>query len=782
MVRVESQRHWARLAILAVVLVWFSPWWAGGKVLAPLDLLNRMMSPWHQAGATEFAKNHVVSDGVSQYLVYRLIAQRDLDREGAIGWSSLTYGGTAEYANTMASYGDWTMQLHRWLDFWTAWHVGIVGQVLVAAFGMLSFLRGRGIGWSWAACGALLYAANSQFITWLYHRWAMGSFCWVPWILWAIDQYRAGNRRAWPLVPAFIAMAFLGGTLQHCALVVVAVAVMWLDEALTHKAETAGQGMKSGIVGQAPLLTRYAIWGVLGAGLASFMLIPCTDAFLTSNRLGLHTGMTANAADSVYRYGWLQPILHLGAIPLQWFPSILGRCGSLDVLKLFKSELFYIAFFGSLPVIVALVRGWRRSSPRFCRLMILAGLILPLTPLVRFLYQRLYLLFIIGGILAFVHFLQHVGLETRMRWAKRLGASLTLITIAWTAVSLILLTQQALLDSLKQRIVSMVAGSSFGYFSDWLDLRATRFIGDLFVWSPQQLWPLLLLALIVSGLWLTTSSAHGLSRLGHWLIIVGVIAEVSLFGARWLVWSDPAKDPLFAETPESRILKTTVGRDGRVTTLMHPTGHMAMTPFVPNTLAAYDIPTIHGYDSIVPDGMLLPNESPGDAAKLGRFGVTHLVTYGGNPDVPSDWRPIWKSRAMDLYGNPLACPRYAGFADEASLQRFFTSTGEPAVPLDEECGLQNTRRIHIPAGLSWIRIAENQADGWQWQISGQAHWNDVIRAQDKSMVLNVGHSNTPRIVDMRYQPPMRTIGTIVSAASLLVVIITGLRCGRDAGF
>lgn len=756
------------LIILIVVLAWFSPWWLGGKVLAPLDVQNRMMSPWRDGNETQFAKNHIVSDAVDQYLVYRLIAERDYREEGQVAWSSLTYGGTAQYANTMALYDDWTMQLHRWFDFWPAWHLGLIGQVLLAAYGMWAFLRRRRIDAIWACAGALAFAANSQFVTWIYHRWSLGAFCWVPWILWAIDGYRNGRKKHWILVPVFIALAFLGGTLQHSALVALTIAAMWLDEAIGQRKQGS---LNSHLGSQTRLLTRYALWGFLAAGLAGFHLIPCIDAFLTSNKLGIHAGMTMNAENSIYPKGLLQPFFNLASYPLQFFPSIFGRCDSVDLLKLFRSELFYVAYFGSLAGLVAVFSLWKKGSPLFARLLILMGLLLPLTPLVRVLYQRLFILFIIGGIYAFAHFMQHASDKERMRWCKMLAWIGSIGVAAWTAISIFLMKQESWIASLQQKIINEGAGSSFGFFSKWLEMRATNFTDDLLIWSPQQSWPLMLLIVAVVGLGMSTARKKTLRALGPWLILAAMTCELSLFAARWVIWADPHKEPLFPETAETQALKEYVGKNGRVSCLYHPTAHMAMTPFLPNTLAAYDIATITGYDSIVPDGMILPNETPGDAKRLGRFGVSHMITWAGNPNVSIEWMKVWSGPMMDLYANPLTVPRYCGFTEHSKLDAFFDQSGTDWIKLDELSGKENTRVIRVPNGITHVRIAENHACGWEYHVAdNQSNWQKVERAVDGSMIINFSKTTSEAFVEMRYAPPMRQLGWQATGISALLCI------------
>lgn len=749
----------ATIVCLGVILVWFSPWWLGGKNLAPLDLADGMMSPWSDPKHPEYAGNHAVSDGVSQYLVYRMVAAESYAREGWLGWSSLTYGGTAQYANTMALYFDWTMQLHRWFDFWTAWHLGILGQVILAAGGMLLFLRGRTIDTLWAACGALAYAANSQFVTWVYHRWTLSPFCWVPWALWAIDSYRSGKKGFWPFVPLFIAMAFLGGTLQHAALAILTVLAMWAEEAMQ-----TGKKLKP----QLSVLGRYTAWGLIACGLSAMMLIPCIDAFLESNKLGLHTGMTVNSQNSVYPHGPIQPLLNFLAYPFQIFPSILGRSDSLDALKAFKSELFYVAYFGSLPVLIAFLALARKQVPVLARILIGAGLILPLTPLVRLLYQRLFLLFIIGGILAFAHLMTHAERKTRILIFKVTAGLVAAAVAMWLALSAAL----AFSDKtafLREKLLRAGDGSSFGFYKEWIALRVDRFLGDLFIWSPQQLIPLALLVAALVGFRLTASMVEKRQKWAAYLLAVVVTAEVSLFAARSVVWSDPAKHPLFPPTAESDAIIKHVGNEGRVTTLIHPTAHMALTPFVPNTLSAYQIAIIGGYDSIVPDGMILPNESPDDARKLGGFGVSHLVTWAGNPHVPSAWRLVWQSQKMDLYENPLRVPCNVGFHSTEQKDAFFAGASREAADLKETSGMENSRLIEVPPGIRWIRIAENQAKGWEYRPENSSEWRPVTRAPDASMLMENPQPSIATQFQMRYDPPQRKLGFAISGLSLLVL-------------
>ncbi len=765
------------LVIVGAVIIWFSPWWAGGRLLAPLDILNEMMQPWRGASEEVRVKNHTVADGVTQYLIYRQVAADSYRREGWMGWSTLKYGGSAEYANTMALYYDWTMQLHRWLDFWTGWHMGIMLQILIAAIGMYFVLGSHNICGLWSTTGALLYAANSQFAVWIHHRWTVGAFCWVPWIVFAASIHRSGTRAAWFLVPVFSALAMLGGTLQHTGMVLLVLAILWSAEAFgLWRDRASGSSSPPWFGAQARLLLRYGSWTLFACGLAGLMILPCTEAFLTSSRLGLHTVLNGMNPGGLYPEGFLQPILNAISYPFHLFPSILGSASTLDGWKVFKSKLCYVTYFGTIPMIIAATALFRRRVPPASIALMIAGLLLPLTPLVRYFYQRLHILFILGGIIAFAHFMQFASPDTKRRLLRRTLIASVSLFLLWIILSIAIYWQADSLEGfLASKFLGGAEGSAFGYFRDWMSGRFGGFFGNLFVWAPAQVVPLLLFGGSLAALALSISSSTRVSRPACFALSVLLIVDCTVLAAGNVVYCDPQQHPAYPATPESDILLREVGKSGRVhIVIKEGGGHMAVTPFVPNTLSAYGIASSGGYDSIVPDGMWLECLRTHNPVRLGVLGVTHLVTYPGNPIPFTGWNEVSRTQGMVLYENPEQIPRYVGFSSRDQMTAFLEMgrNGTSFVSLHEQTGHENSRRLKVPEGVRWVRIAENQENGWQFRTSDAGDWHSVERGPDKSIVIDLGESDRERDLLMRYRPPLRRVGFFISGISLLALFLT----------
>jgi hypothetical protein len=380
----QARRGWwlAYGIIIVLVVLWFSPAWIEGQVLAPFDIVTEMLLPWRGDKTMPQVHNHFTSDAVTQYIPYRMFAARSFLEDGYVGWNPLIFGGVAQYANTMGLYFDWTMQLHRFLRFWTAWHLGLITQFLLAGFGMIFLLKSRGCSPHLACFGSVAYMGNWQFVALVYHRWALGSFCWMPWVLWAMYGWRDRSRFYGPLVPIFIALAYLGGTLQYVAYVVIAIVCVWAGWLW----EQHGQiNLFKSITGS------FFLWGSLSVGLASFMFEPTISAYIQN----LHAGHIRGSLG--YPEGLFQPFLNLMSYPFSVYPFILGSPQSLDLWKLLKSNLFNVGFFGTLPVLLAVLALFNTNVSKPAKVLIITGLVIPLTPLVGPLYHRVNLLWILGG-------------------------------------------------------------------------------------------------------------------------------------------------------------------------------------------------------------------------------------------------------------------------------------------------------------------------------------------------------------------------------------------------
>ena len=380
--RVFESTAFAIYVFCAILLCAFLPCLLERKVLAPLDIVQTFYEPWapfDEGKKNLIVHNHFVQDAVDQYLIYQYIAAVSLREDGYIGWNPLIFAGRPEYANTMGLYFDWTKQLYAMLDFWNAWHVGLICQFAIAGIGMLLFLRSQSLPAPVCLAGAIAYAGNSQFILWIYHRWALGSFCWVPWLLLVLQRARSRSVASVMGLAVFTALALLGGSLQYDAfiiLVILCVVVSWqFGDARPRKV----------VIKEAGVIFAST---VLALVLAAQMLVPCTRAFLDNAAVGHHRGTLA------YKEGWLEPVLHPVVSICSAFPSALGDVRTLDLAKVFKGDQFDILYFGFLPVVIAFCCIGRKATPLAARLLMLFGLLLPLTPMEGLFYHRVSVLFI----------------------------------------------------------------------------------------------------------------------------------------------------------------------------------------------------------------------------------------------------------------------------------------------------------------------------------------------------------------------------------------------------
>lgn len=716
----------------------FSPWFVQGKVLAPFDLLQGLISPWnqHDFQAVPKVHNHFVSDAVTQYLPYVLFSKASFESDGYVGWNPLVFGGVAQHANTMAIPYDWSQGLYRWLDFWPAWHLGRFCQFLIAGIGMFIFLRGRGCASGVALTAATAYMLNTQFIVWIYHHWALASFCWIPWLFWAL--YKARDGEALYLLPStlFLSLSLCGGTLQHAAFVAMALFCLWLG--------WLGESRRLGF----PLL-RATLLLLATAILALALTAPMLEATIHAYLENLRSGQVRGGLG--YSGGWPQPILNLLSVPFYAFPLVLGSPASLDLWKLFRSDLMNVASFGTLPVLLAFWGLFSRKVPLPARWLAAAGLLIPLSPLVGPLYHRVQLLWIFGGCWCAAAWLQKSSPRELRSIFRMIGISGGILIVLWIAASgAALLMESRWEPILQEKVQALSNAGQFGIFANWMQARTQALFSCLSIWNPVQIVYLAGFALSVTCLCVWFSPTNR-----FWIIpAIGVGLQGLACWWQWSTWSQ-SREEIYQSPSWVKVLQEQVGMNGR---LAQSAGGYATQPFGPNTLQPSQVPIAAGYESIHPIG-LNAREAPWEFP-----GTTHFLGPK-NGAFPKGWQTVHADKIWRLWKNPE--PTF-GFVVFANGDQELLREGSVCRPSF------NTMTVSMPAGAERVELFTNGHRGWKWKDGNTAEWHETQRGSDGALVLLLEKPFSEKItLLLQYQAsgPRWAVWVQTVAATLLLGIV-----------
>jgi len=710
----------------------------GGKVLAPSDVLTDMFQPWRGERSHPSVHNHFVSDAVTQYLVYHMIAARGYADDGYVGWNTSVFGGTSQAANTMVLSNDWGMQMHRFLSFWTAWHLGHAVRFLIAGLGMMIFLRSQGCGVWVATAIAIAYMLNTEFVSWIYHQWAVASFCWMPWFLWALYHAHEGSKRHLGLAAIFLGLALLGATLQHMAFIVIAVGCVWAAWVFSQPGTSASGKRLSGLQNTVTVVVA----SVLAAGLVAFMLEPTIGGYLENIRAG-------HEREGIgYKFGSMQPVMMALAWPLTFYPFVLGSVQTLDLTKAFLPSGVAYAFFGTVPMLLAVVGCFSRRVPLAAKLVIAAGLIIPLTPLVGVLYQRISLLWILGGCWAagmWISTAREDELKKLVRWCWRiLVAALAL----WAAASIALVVFREPLETwLVARAQAAAASSQFAMFPEWVQMRSIGLLHYLCVWNPWQLLGLVGLAVSIWGL----SRCRRETSWSGLTFVAGIAMQLSVFWWQWTTWS--VERDIYEQPELVRILQEEVGTSGRLAQGGSGPGE---TLFPPNTLAPAGVAIVGGYDSIHPDGMRSPTGKQWDFP-----GATHFLG-GVDEDQPAGWQEVWTDGRQVLLRNP---------APVLGIVTLESGLAVPLRPADFRRDSMNTMEAVVPAGAVRLELFSNWHRGWKWRDEVRARWSNTSAGAVKGVQVAFDPPTAEtQTVHFRFDPSPPNWVFVISGASAMLVL------------
>jgi hypothetical protein len=824
----------ASLALLAFATALFFPALFQGKILAPLDITTTLLQPWAKDAGGPKPHNHNPSDAVSQYLPYRIFAEKSLREDGYIGWNPYEMGGYSLAANTMALPGSWPVQLHRFLPFKDAWNLGIIGEFLIAGSGMLVFLCGRKLPWLPCLIGTVAFMFNAQFIIWIYHRWALGSFCWMPWVLWSFGNGFAAKpiQRRIFLLPAFLALALLGGSLQHVAFIILACGCM----AAGHFDFRRPLANSSSLIG-------WFLAFVCAVGIAAFSLVPQISGYLSNIAIGHTRGGIG------YQDGISQPLFHALLIPARIWPWLVGDPQTMDGWRLLKSSFMSLNYLGTIPILLGFAGLFVRSMPRAAKWLIAVGLIIPLTPLVGPLYHRVELLFILGAAWMTAEMLHHLqtpssikNQQSTINNRQSLPSSLaSCVSHTWprllittvAAIGIVLLaatcTPSGIRGKLENTVVSQAlatsADSQFGADKQWIAARATEWTRRFSLTHPRTAWVYGLLVLGSTGLILSSSSKNQKSSiinhqsipsetpsaagttalsamaltqvetpssalqinnqqstilnrksspllsyrsLGHLMILAATCLELATLFHTWTTLSDPA-DLL----PKNAAIETVRSLAGPHRVLQSATdaGFAAMFA-TPNLLAAQSIPSIDGYESIQYRSALTATHGIPDDVRLTLAGVSLAVQPAGLTQPGTESWPVAATLGTyTLRKNPaVPSPISAGKEPPPTTPEGIATALASTTPIQPSLHTPNRWAFEVTPGQSWIRIAQNWHIGWQWRIPGQP-WQPFRNGPDAACWIDAIPSDA-RHLEVQFFPRPRwlTFASIGTAIAWLCLL------------
>jgi hypothetical protein len=759
----------ASLALLAFTSVLFFPALFQGKILAPLDITTTLLDPWAQDANGAKPHNQSPSDAVTQYLPYRMFAEESLKQDGYIGWNPYEMGGYSLAANTMALPGSWPVQLHRFLPFKDAWNLGVIGEFLIAGFGMLVFLRSRKLPWLPCIIGAVALMFNAQFIIWIYHRWALGSFCWMPWVLWSFGNGFATKpiQRRTLFLPVFLTLSLLGGSLQHVAFIVLACGCI-----------AAGTFNFRRPLGNTSSLLAWSIAFTLALGIAAFSLVPQISGYLSNIATGQIRGGIG------YPNGITQPLFNALLIPARIWPWLAGDPQSMDAFRLLKGGFMDLNYIGTIPMLLGIAGLFVRSMPRSAKWLVAVGLLIPLTPLVGPLYHRVELLFILGATWMTAEMLSSWGVSPQsvegasrsleiptppLSFLHRLTWQRLLIT-AVAAIGATLLIGTCLPSSIRGKLEDTVVSkvlaksedSQFGADKKWIASRAREWTSRFSLTHPRTAWVYGLLILGTTGLVIVAGASRSRPSLGAscsespslivngsaWttagqlMILAATSLELATLFHTWTTFSDPA-DLL----PKNAAIETVRSLVGPHRVLQSaPDAGFATTFASPNLLAAQSILSVDAYESIQYRSALTATLGSPNDVRLTLAGVGLAVQPAGltQPGTES-WPVVEKLGGYTLRKNPaVPSPISAGATSAPTTLPDIAASLASATPIQPSLHTPNRRAFEVPPGQSWVRISQNWHPGWQWKSPGQdwkpfrngldaASWIDSLPADNRQI-------------------------------------------------
>lgn len=642
----------AAIIFLCVIAALFSPVLFRRHILLPTDQLNTMILPYSYEKPIH-VHNHFLNDAITQYYIYKHLTKSAIENNRLVYWNPFICGGFPQYALTMAGNFDVTNLL---LPLMKGDHAAYVLQLLMTFFisgiSMYLLIRYYGHCFMTAVIIGIAYMLNSMFITTSFHRWILASFCWMPLVLLFLDKSLSKPGTINYLIGGvFLAAAFMASSMQTASFVLFVIfiygAVFWWRNS---------RDFKSCI----RVLKICALISIMGAGLSMIMWFPTGELFyIDSVKSGSWQSIGSSGEPFSSRIAGLPLLISF------MMPELAGGVRAFDLTKIANATMAHFnGYIGFLPLVFSVFalssRSIKKITPYYigCALAGL-GLLIPVaTPLLRYVYHRFFIVYILGMCILSASGIS-IYLNTKDR--KQFLRPLKWITFIWLFVFLCVLTLQAAFMAFYPQIsayarkyveshmymANLIAGNRQWYLD-----RAYALLDHFRITSPSMFIP-------VIGIWscLLLIYAHIKDRISKRVFLLFFVlltaAQLIIFARNFLPMPEADKYPLYPKIDIADILK----RDKSIFRVYVLNTDSEAHPILsPNILTMYGIETINGYESVEPR-MVNSLLTSMKAEDLGAINIKYLVTHEKNDLALQDFEPVYSGSGIKLFRNNLSMPR-----------------------------------------------------------------------------------------------------------------------------
>ncbi len=187
-----------------------------GRIPLNTDWLTHNFEPWRSALNLPAPHNPELDDPAVLHYPLWLTARRIMRAGHWPLWNPRILCGTPLLADTMCNPFDPVNLATLPLPDDVAWGLMILMQFVIAGWGAYVFMRGQGLCRVAGIAAAVCFMLNGFFIVWMELKFVVACFCWLFWMLWAIDRAAATLKLRWSaLAGLFYAFAVFGGNLHH---------------------------------------------------------------------------------------------------------------------------------------------------------------------------------------------------------------------------------------------------------------------------------------------------------------------------------------------------------------------------------------------------------------------------------------------------------------------------------------------------------------------------------------------------------------------------------------